>query len=70
MYETVGKRIKTYKNVPFHWFLDKFYTVLYIFIHFHTFSYNSEIFRCQVCKKIDVIKRRKPYENVYFCIFP
>ena len=39
MYETVGKRIKTYKNVPFHWVLDKFYTVLYILIQFNTFSY-------------------------------
>ena len=38
MYETVGKRIKTYKNEPFYWRLDIFYTVLYIFIQFNTFS--------------------------------
>ena len=38
MYKTIGKRIKTYKNEPFYWFLDIFYTVLYIFINFNTFS--------------------------------
>ena len=70
MYETVGKRIKTYKNVPFHWFLDKLYTVLYIFLQFNTFSYNSEIVPYQVCTKFNVMKRRKSYKNVYFCIFP
>ena len=47
-----------------------FNTFLYSFIHFQTFSYNSEILPCQVCKKVNVIKHRKPYKNVYFCKFP
>ena len=70
MCETVGKRIKMYLFIGFWTNFIRFYTFSYSLIHFHTFCYNSEIFRCQVCKKINVIKRRKPYKNVYFCIFP
>ena len=62
MYETVGKRIKTYKNLPFHWFLDKFYTVLYIFLQVNTFSY---ILHKVVLKKLRFEKSEKNFNLKY-----
>ena len=69
MYETVGKCIKMNLSIGFWTYFIWFYTFLYSLIHFQTFSYNSEILPCQVCKKINEIKHRKPYKNVYFCRF-
>ena len=48
----------------------RFYKFVNSLIHFQTFSYNSEIPPCQVCKNINVIEHRKPYKNEYFCKFP
>ena len=56
--------------------MNDFWTYLYGFIHFYTVEYifiplfyNSEIRPCEVCDKVNVIKHRKPYKNVYPYIF-